>query len=77
MKKYLLTALLFLGIAGTSFNVIAQDGPKEDKKEQKVNKKLVKAKKKDWNGSERKENKKKEKAYKKANKADIKDEKMK
>jgi len=77
MKKYLLTALLFLGIAGTTFNAIAQDGPKEDKKERKVKKKIDKAERKDWNGSERKENKKKEKAYKKANKADIKDEKMK
>jgi hypothetical protein len=76
MKKYLVITLLLLGLAGTTTS-IAQDGPKEQKKERKADKKDIKAKKKAWNGSERKVMKKKQKADKKEDKAELKDDKMK
>jgi|GEM_PF-3162202 len=80
MKKYIVMAILAIGVGTTSF---AQDvqtttstnqGPETKKKEEKAVKKEDKAQKKEYNGSHRKAIKKEEKAEKKVDKAEMKDE---
>ena len=61
MKKYILIALLGLGMIGSTGS-IAQEGPKTEKKDTKAEKKDRKVVKKEYRGSERKAEKKKEKA---------------
>ena len=50
MKKYLLIAMM----AFVSLNLVAQDGPKTDKKEMKSNKKTNKIDKKTYRGQDHK-----------------------
>jgi hypothetical protein len=73
MKKFILIALLFSGMLGTTIS-IAQEGPKAEKKENKMVKKTNKSGKKNFHGSERKATKKTEKAQKKSDKQDMKEE---
>ena len=52
MKKYIVMAMLVVGLTGTTA-LFAQDGPKTDKKEMKSDKKENKMVKKEYHGSER------------------------
>ena len=76
MKKYILIALLGMGLFGTTGSM-AQDGPKTEKKDLKADKKDRKMVKKEYRGSERKAEKKKEKGQKKEDKSTLKDEQAK
>ncbi len=72
MKKFILIALLFAGITGTT-TILAQTGPKSEKKEMKADKKEKKVEKKEFKGKEKKEAKKTEKAEKKEVKKNVKE----
>ena len=76
MKKYMLIALISVGLLGSA-SLYAQDvpGAKTEKKERKMEKKGDKMKTKEYNGNERKSVRKREKTMKKADRAGIKDEK--
>ena len=78
MRKYMLIALVAMGVLGTTC-ATAQDmqGPKTEKKEKKLDKKTNKMDKAARKGSERKADRKEEKAVKKGDKAEIKEEKVK
>ena len=71
MKKYMLIAALGL----LSTNLMAQDGPKADRKERKEAKKEYKVEKKTYHGDDQKAAKKKEKAMKKGYRREVKEEK--
>ena len=76
MKKYLLIAIMALGVFGTTVS-IGQDGPKETKKERKALNKEQKMEKKEFKGKENQMNRKKAKAHKKTYRSQVKDAKNK